>query len=209
MITGSALPSRVMSNAPRPLFPVPSNVPSRTPEENVKVLGALCHVVESKGCYALVHASPLGCARIASELGLEVFPSKRGGEYYAVKIARSAPFKIVPPGVGWRGVADAIAAPKVSAPVDPSVSRLVINGAEYIVRETNPKRRMDSRRWEVRRNGEMVAAPYVVTFQSSTGSEAQCGCKDWIYRRHQCKHIQAIQAAFGGNRQRELALQTG
>jgi len=190
-----------MSNAtsPRPLFPVDPNTPSRTVEQNVALLGGVCHVCEVKGQYALVHASPIGVAKIATDLGLEVFHSKKGGEYFAVKVAKSPSLGLVRP-----APAPAVVV-KPTAPVDPSVSKLTIMGNAYIVRETRPKRRnVDVRRWEVRKDGELVAEPYIVTFQDDEGHKAQCSCPDWIYRRHQCKHIKGIQAAFGRQGQKEL-----
>jgi hypothetical protein len=198
LILGARAPSRAMSTQPVPLFPVSPNGPVRSVEENVQLLGTVAHVVEVKAPYALVHASPQGVARIASELGLEVFHSKRGGEYFAVKVAKSVNLGLVRP-------APAPVVVKPTAPVDPSVSKLTIMGNAYIVRETRPKRRnVDVRRWEVRKDGELVAEPYIVTFQDDEGHKAQCSCPDWIYRRHQCKHIKGIQAAFGRQGQKEL-----
>jgi len=205
LIGNAGAPSRAMNSnsAPRPLFPV-SVVSNRSADENVTALGTVCHVVEVKGQYALVHASPLGVAKIASELGLEVFHSKRGGEYYAVKVARVLNFGLVASATVSRPAPTPVVS-RPTAPVDPSVSRLTIMGNAYVVRETKPKRRnIDSRRWEVRKDGELVAEPYIVTFQDDEGHKAQCSCPDWIYRRHQCKHIKGIQAAFGRQGQKEL-----
>lgn len=192
------------SPAPRaPLFPVPANAPVRSCEENVKALEHLCHVVETKDGYALVHATPYGLARIATELGLPVFPSRKGGEYYAVRVGRAQAVQAVPEAPAS---ASRLVAPQASAPVrhtvDPvsGTSRLLIKGQDYIVRETTPKRRMDVRRWEVRKDGE-VGKPYVVSFQSEDGAECSCSCPDWIYRRNQCKHVKGIQAVFGATAQ--------
>lgn len=186
-----------MSNAaPKvlPLFPV-SSPSSKSAEENVKAVEAVAHVVEVKGVYALIHASPMGVAKIA-ELGLEVYHSKRGGEYYAVRIARGANLGLVPPAPQ--------SAPQVREPavartvqVTPGVTRMILKGQDYVARETSPKRRMDVRRFEVRQDGELVKEPYVVSFQSEGGNEAQCSCPDWIYRRRQCKHIVGCVATFG------------
>ncbi len=100
-----------MSTKPSPLFPVASDAGlARSVEENVKALSGVCHVCEVKAPYALVHASPIGVARIASELGLEVYHSKRGNEYYAVRIAKGANLGLVPPAP--------VSAPVVRAPVD-------------------------------------------------------------------------------------------
>jgi SWIM zinc finger len=208
LIPGARLPSTGMSTKPAPLFPVlvPS---SKTPEENVKAIEPLAHVVEVKAPYALVHASPMGVAKIA-ELGLEVFPSKRGGEYYAVRIARGANVALVPPApVSAPVVSAPVASPaRRSAQVTPGVTHMVLKGADYVARETSPKRRMDVRRFEVRKDGELVSEPYVVSFQSEDGGEAQCSCPDWIYRRRQCKHIVGCQATFGAHKhgQQELAI---
>lgn len=204
-----------MSQTARPLFPVA--VPSsRTPEENVNALSTVCHVCEVKGAYALVHASPMGVARIA-EIGLEVFHSKKGGEYYAVRVARGANLGLVPQAaqplrpVG-RPVDDCpVPAPEVvpsrPASLEPGVVRLEIKGTEYIVRQTTPKRRMDVLRYEVRKDlGSTITEPYVVSFQTSNGSEAQCSCPDWIYRRHQCKHITGVRNALIKPRQETLPI---
>jgi hypothetical protein len=166
-----------MDSKPSPIFPV-SAPSTKSAEENVRAIEAHAHVVEVKAPYALVHASPVGVAKIA-ELGLEVFHSKRGGEYYAVRIAKGANLGLVPP------------AP-VSAPVQrvqPQVGsapsgavRMVLKGADYIARETRVKRtNIDVRRFEVRKDGELVQEPYVVSFQSEDGHTAQCSCPDWIY----------------------------
>jgi hypothetical protein len=101
--------------------------------------------------------------------------------------------------------------PETLRPVElqPGVMTMEIRGQDYVVRETPCKRRQDMRRWEVRKLGDSLDEPYVVTFQNVTGTSAECGCKDWIYRRHLCKHIRAIQAAFGGNRARFVAASAG
>lgn len=209
LIPGAPRPSTGM-NKPAPLFPVA--VPStRSPEENVKAMEPVCHVVEVKAPYALVHASPMGVAKLA-ELGLEVFHSRRGGEYYAVRIARSANVALVRSAPVSAPVDDCPvpapevvpARPQAPAPavrrtvdVTPGVTRMTLKGADYLARETSPKRRMDVRRFEVRKDGELVSEPYVVSFQSEDGGQAQCSCPDWIYRRHQCKHIVGCQHTFG------------
>lgn len=157
-----------MDLVPQPLFPVYS--PStRAPEENVQAMEPFCHVVEVKGPFALVHASPHGVVKI-TELGLEVFHAKRGGEYYAVRIGASV---VVPQGQ----------------------TTMLLKGQNYLVQETTPKRRQDIRRFEVTKDdGE--SDPYVVSFQNGNGSKAQCSCKDWIFRRHNCKHIRGCQDTF-------------
>ena len=190
-------------NKPSPIFPVA--VPStRSAEENVKAMEAHCHVVEVKAPYALVHASPMGVARLA-ELGLEVFQSKRGGEYYAVRIAKGANLGLVPPAVESVPQAPASAPRQVSAPAAGNV-RMVLKGNDYIARETRVKRtNIDVRRFEVRKDGELVAEPYVVSFQSEDGGQAQCSCPDWIYRRRQCKHIQGCQHVFARAVQQNLS----
>jgi len=162
-------------------------------EDVVSKLGTVCHVCEVKGPWVLVHASPASVARIVTELRLAVHPSKKGGDYYAVKMAVPAPVRhlsIAPAPVA------APVRPVAPAPVAPQNGRLEIKGCDYAVKETNPKRRQDCRRFEVRKLGDELVKPYVVSFQSDCGSEAQCSCPDWIYRRRQCKHITAIQAAF-------------
>jgi hypothetical protein len=185
-----------------PIFPVPANQNTKSADENLKALEALCHVVEYKAPYALVHASPMSVARISAELALEVFHAKRGGEYYAVRVVAktmSAPtgrLSLVPP-------------PAV-APVQPAVpsgvDHLTIQGSkgseEYVVRETKPKRSQDARRWEARKLGDEVSKPRIVTFQDTAGTQASCSCEDWIYRRHtrpnpDCKHCKAFKVAYG------------
>ena len=193
--------STVMSK-PSPIFPVvaPS---ARTAEENVAALSPLAHVCEVKGAYALVHASPVGVARIAQELGLEVFPSKRGGEYYAVKVQAGSNLTLVRPANTVRPVTSETRPLVLTSPVARPVSKigttltLEFKGQDYQVKETSCKRRIDTRRFEVRKLDGSLAEPYVVTFQDSEGDACQCGCPDWIYRRRQCKHITGIKAAFG------------
>lgn len=187
-----------MSNV-APLFPVPANTNTKSVEENVQSLNTVCHVVEVKAPYALVHASPMGVARIATELGLEVYPSKRGGEYYAVRVAAKSAAPVRPVAAVPASIAPVrpAPAPQAAPAARDGVTRLEIKGTDYVVRETPSKRRIDVRRWEVRKVGDELGKPYVVTFQSHDGCDAQCGCPDWIYRRRQCKHITAIQAAFG------------
>src|ERR1035441_2094385 len=91
-----------MSNAP--LFPVANPVPVKSLDENVRDLGAVCHVVsvaqgaKSGWTYALVHASAVGIARVAAELGLEVYKSKKGNEYFSVCVAKAA--QVVSPPAG-------------------------------------------------------------------------------------------------------------
>ena len=217
-----------MSTKPSPLFPVASDAGlARSVEDNVKALSGVCHVCEVKAPYALVHASPIGVAKIASELGLEVYHSKRGNEYYAVRIAKGANLGIVPPAP--------VSAPVVRAPVvqddcpvpapevvpqatrrtvDPiretGTARLDIRGTEYVVRQTTPKRRIDVLRYEVRKDaGDVITEPYVVSFQDEAGHSGACSCPDWIYRRKQkgdCKHIHAVRAAFVKPRQATIPL---
>jgi hypothetical protein len=156
------------------LFPVyfPS---TRSADENIRAMEPFCHVVEVKGPFALVHASPNGVLKI-TELGLEVFHAKRGGEYYAVRIGRNA-----------------VVIPMVRQ--TPAQTTLLLKGQSYLVEETKPKRRQDIRRFEVTKDdGE--SAPYVVSFQSEDGRKCACSCKDWIYRRHQCKHIRGVVETF-------------
>ena len=225
LIPNTGARSTGMSTAakPAPLFPVDGAAYlTRSCEENVKALEPLCHLVEVKAPYALVHASPVGVARIATELGLEVYHSKRGGEYYAVRVTRSEVARVPsvpassprPVSVRPAPVESALPVPEAwSAParprqtvnVVPGTVRMVIKGGDYLARETSPKRRMDVRRFEVRRDGELVQEPYVVSFQNHDASEAQCSCKDWIYRRHNCKHIQACVAVFARPAQQAFA----
>jgi len=185
---------------PSPIFVVPPNAPSRSVEENVAFLGTVAHVCEVKGAYALVHSSPAGVVRI-TEFGLPVFHSKRGGEYFAVRIARALSLvpSLVPP------IQRPAPPPLVLTPSPGYVSgigavnRLVIRGwqgeLEYHVTETRTKRRQDNRRWEVRKlDGDPSLDPYIVTFQDDS---CACSCPSWIYRRQQCKHIRAIRSAFG------------
>lgn len=188
-----------MSTKPAPLFPV-ATLPARTPEENVKLLGTVAHVCEVQGAYALVHASPVGVGRIAQELGLEVFQSKRGGEYYAVRVARGVNLGLVPPAPkpveepvqdAWKDVRPA----KPETKLEPGTVKMEIKGTVYVVRETRPKRRIDVRRFECRKDmGDVVSEPYVVTFQDA--ASRQCSCPDWKFRRNQCKHITAMVAHF-------------
>jgi len=147
-----------------PLFPVvtPS---TKTAAGNLKDLETVCHVVEIKGEHALIHASPQGVIKI-TDLGLPVFHSNRGGEYYAVLI----------------GV--------VEQSVLPRGTKIELRGGEYFVFENAPKRKQDLRRFEIAKDGGKT---YVVSFQA--GDAAQCSCPDWIYRRRQCKHITGIKAA--------------
>ena len=192
-------PSRVM------------NAPANTLEETVTKLKTLCHVEDVKGPYALVHASPAGLARVVTELGLSVHPSRKGGDWYAVRIAKGANLGLVPPPVARS--ADILGRPdcpvpvpaRQAAPVPQGLVRMVLKGADYLARETRVKRtNMDVRRFEVRKDGELVQEPYVVSFQSNGGH--QCSCPDWIYRRRECKHIQGCVAVFERAVQTDLAI---
>jgi len=213
LIQGGAAPSTGMDSKPAPLFPV-ANVADRAPEENVKLLESVAHVVEVKGVYALVHASPMGVARIAQELALPVFQSKRGGEYYAVRIAKGANLGLVPPPVARS--ADILGQPDGPEPergsqaaLEPGVVRMEIKGQNYVVRETRVKRtNIDVRRFEVRKDsGDVITEPYVVSLQDAEARSSACSCPDWIYRRRVCKHQAAIIAHFVKRRQETLPLQ--
>jgi hypothetical protein len=181
-------------NSNSPLFPVPANANTKSVEGNLKALETLCHVVEYKAPYALVHASPLAVARIATELALEVFHAKRGGEYYAVRVGSNSAAPVMSTPRASLAVVPAVQAP-AAAPSNGS-SRMNIGGTTYIVRETPCKRRIDVRRWEVRKVGEDIATPYVVTFQADDGSKTACSCKGGIFHKH-CKHMDAFRAAYG------------
>lgn len=172
-------------------------------EENVQTLNTVCHVVEVKDAYALVHASPNALAQIIGSLGFTVSPSKRGGDYYAVRVgaAQAArPVQTAP--VARLSVAPApVAAPAApkAAPRFGQSFQMEIKGDDYSCCETQPKRRQDARRWEIQKAG--ASDTNVVTFQDEAGTQAQCSCKDWIYRRHtrpnpDCKHCTAFKVAF-------------
>jgi len=211
LIQDRGVPSTGMSPAvskPVPLFPVasPSN---RTPEENVKALGPVCHVCEVKAAFALVHATPMGVARIA-ELGMEVFHSKtHGPEYYAVRIARAG-VALVPAPVNVPVQVRAPVVTRAPASLEPGVVRLEIRGTEYIVRQTRTKRNIDVLRYEVRKDaGDVITEPYVVSFQDERGKSGACSCPDWIYRRKEkgdCKHIHGVRAALVKPRQETIPL---
>jgi hypothetical protein len=221
LIASAGGPSTRMSNAP--LFPVASPIPAKSLDENVADLGAVCHVVsvaqgaKSGWTYALVHATPVGVARIATELGLEVYPSRRGNEYFSVCVAKAA--QVVSPPAGRLSVVPPAPAsgPVVGAPapaplaLEPGVIRLEIRGTTYVVRETRVKRtNIDVRRFEVRKDaGDVITEPYVVSFQDEAGKSGACSCKDWIYRRHMkgdCKHIHGVRAALIKPRQATIPL---
>ena len=173
---------------------------TKSVEENVQSLGTVCHVVEVKDVYALVHASPNALAQIIGTLGFTVSPSKRGGDYYAVQVAakaaRPAP-QAAPAAAPAARLSVVPAAP--AAPRFGTDFQMEIKGDDYRCVETQPKRRQDARRWEIQKAG--ASDTNVVTFQDAAGTEAQCSCKDWIYRRHtrpnpDCKHCTAFKAAF-------------
>lgn len=192
-------------------------------EETVSKLAPFCHVCEVKAPWILVHASPAGLARIVAELGLPVHPSKKGGDYYAVKVPNVALVPVAKPALPNHPLDRVAAVAKPSAPIAddcpvpapevvPAVRRTVdpvretgtvkldIRGTEYIVRQTTPKRRIDVLRYEVRKDaGDVITEPYVVSFQDEAGHSGACSCPDWIYRRKQkgdCKHIHAVRAAL-------------
>lgn len=171
---------------------------TKSVEQNVESLSSVCHVVEVKAPYALVHASPNALAQIIG-MGFTVSPAKRGGDYYAVRVgAVQAP---PAPASGPRVVSVPPPAARPQAR-SASVDSIEINGTDYQVRETPVKRNQDARRWEIRKVGDEVGKPYVVTFQDHAGCTAQCSCPDWIYRRNQrpdpdCKHCKAFKVAFG------------
>jgi hypothetical protein len=195
-------PSRAMSKqARRPLFPVPPSAVERSVEENVALLGTVSHVVQVEGQYALVHASPIGLARIGAELQLPVFQAERGVEYFAVRVGARALAPVPAIDVSRLAPPPPPSAPRVSVRPTSTVGtsqNLEIKGTDYRVTETAPKRRnIDVRRFEVRKLDGSLDKPYVVSFQDDHGHSAQCSCPDWIYRRRNCKHIQGIKAAFG------------
>ncbi len=179
-----------------PIFPVAPNANTKSADENLKALESLCHVVESQAPFALVHASPLAVARISTELGLEVYHAKRGNEYYAVRVAARSAAPAPAPRLS------VVPAPAPVAPPSDGTTRMNIGGDVYIVRETQPKRRIDARRWEARKLGDEVSKPRVVTFQDAAGTQAACSCEDWIYRHRKrpdpdCKHCKAFKVAYG------------
>lgn len=209
--SGAPRSTGMSAPAPRtPLFPVPSNVPSRSCEENVAALGPLAHVVEVKDGYALVHASPMGIARIAQELGLAVFTSRKGGEYYAVRVglASAQPVPVAP--VSAPRIVERSPSPQAQASLEPGVVRLDIRGTNYVVRQTRTKRSIDVLRYEVRKDaGDVITEPYVVSFQDAAGRSGACSCPDWIYRRREkgdCKHIHGVRAALVARRQETIPL---
>lgn len=150
------------------------------PRDILASISAHAHVVEVQGSWALVHASPMGLYALG-KLNLDVRPTKRGGEYYAVRVG-AQPLALVRPQ----------AAPQPNAPI-----RLTIMGQTYLVRETRPKRTIDVRRWEVRKvEGNTLGETYITTFQARDGSRTACSCKGGIYRKH-CKHMTALREQFG------------
>jgi len=171
---------------------------AKSVEENVQALGTVCHVVEVQAPYALVHASPNALASIIGKLGFTVSPSKKGEDYYAVRVAGqvAAPAPVAAPAARLSVVPAAPAAAPAPAVEQDGASRMNIGGTTYIVRETPCKRSQDVRRWEVRKVGEEVEKPYVVTFQSTDGSRTACSCKGGIFHKH-CKHMDAFRAAYG------------
>jgi hypothetical protein len=182
-------------NAVRPIFPVYSTTPPKSLNETVRDLGTVCHVVEVKAPWVLVHASPMGVARISQELGLEVFPSKRGGEYYAIRVG--AKLALLPP-VGTQ----LSLLPNVQPTRQPVRGpgpwvRMDIRGMTYSVRETACKRQCDVRRWEVRKtDGNSLGETYIVTFQNQSGSRTACSCPGGVYHKH-CKHMSSLREQFG------------
>lgn len=187
-----------------------SSPSTRTVEENTKSLESVCHVVEVQAPYALVHASPNALARIIGELGFTVSPSKRGGDYYAVRVAaQTAPaprpthLSVAPPAPAPSAVRP-VAAPQAPVATAPTAGRMNIGGTTYLVQETPCKRRIDVRRWEVRKVGDEIGKPYVVTFQAEDGSQTACSCKGGIFHKH-CKHMDAFRAAYGRRDQSSVA----
>jgi hypothetical protein len=152
-------------------------------DTTLTALGTVCHVVEVNGAYALVHASPAGVAGIIG-LGLTVSPSKRGGEYYAVRIAKSAPAP----------TATVVTAAPVVAPTTGTASSIRLGGSTYEIVETPTKRKVDVRRWELSKGDG--SKPYVVTFQDHDGESTACSCKGGIFHKH-CKHMDGVRAAYG------------
>lgn len=165
-----------------------SNLDKTTDLKTVRILASIsahAHVVEVQGAWALVHASPMGLYALG-KLNLDVRPTKRGGEYYAVRVG-AQPLALVQPNVQPQE-------PRLNAQV-----RMEIMGQTYLVRETSPKRRIDVRRWEVRKvEGNSLGEMYVTTFQARDGSRTACSCKGGIYRKH-CKHMTAIREQFGSH----------
>ena len=162
-------------------------------ETAVAKLATVAHVVEVKAPYVLVHASPNGLAGIIG-LGYSVSPSKRGPEYYAVKVAGSSK-----PGPANDTTAPSappapVSETRVSAPATKAASTINIKGETYEITETPTKRKVDVRRWELSKGDG--SKPYVTTFQAHDGTMTACSCKGGIFHKH-CKHMDALRAAFG------------
>ncbi len=137
---------------------------------------------------------------IIGQLGFTVSPSKKGGDYYAVQVAaKAAPAPQAAPAARLSVVPAPVAPAAPAAPRFGTEFSMDIKGDGYTCCETQPKRRQDARRWEIQKVG--ASDTNVVTFQDEAGTQAQCSCKDWIYRRHtrpnpDCKHCTAFKVAF-------------
>ena len=176
-----------------------TNPSPKSVDQNVQALSTVCHVVEVKAPFALVHASPTALAQIIGQLGLTVSPSKKGGDYYAVRVEATP--------AATRTALSVVPAAPMPAPAPKAQSgsiQMNIGGGTYNVVETATKRSQDVRRWEVSKPGQDGEKPYVVTFQSADGSRTACSCKGGIFHKH-CKHMDAISAAFGKRAQQNVA----
>jgi hypothetical protein len=173
-----------------------TNPASNSVDANVAALEAVCHVVEVKAPFALVHASPSALAQIIGKLGMTVSPSKKGGDYYAVRVQATP--------AATRTNLSVVPAAPAPAPAPSGSIQMNIGGGTYNVVETATKRSQDVRRWEVSKPGQDGEKPYVVTFQSADGSRTACSCKGGIFHKH-CKHMDALRAAFGKRAQQNVA----
>lgn len=65
--------------------------------------------------------------------------------------------------------------------------------AGYSIVETDTKRDVDHRRFQVSKPGRRK--PYVVSWQTSTGRKASCSCPGGINHGH-CKHTGIVAQAY-------------
>jgi len=69
----------------------------------------------------------------------------------------------------------------------------VYSVGNYTISETDTKRDVDFRRFNVSKDG--ARKPYVVTFQTNTGRKAACSCPAGI-RQLGCKHVVMVKSVY-------------
>ncbi len=73
------------------------------------------------------------------------------------------------------------------------VKSVNVGGKSYAISETDTKRDIDFRRFNVQKQGAKKA--YIVSFQTRTGRKAACSCPAGCNQKH-CKHVDMVLGCF-------------